>query len=87
MGLPIDFTKRPYRMKSLDYDTNLFSGWYEFGVHADGCVDIACLDGDVITHVPKDAAARLLKARDQFIAAVERELCVVPGVGLEPTIP
>jgi hypothetical protein len=67
MQLPIDFRKTPIRNKYLT-ETFLFADWYIFGEGEDG-VDIACREGDIIIHVPKDVAEKILEARANFCNA------------------
>lgn len=67
MMLPIDYSKRPFRQKYIDEETDLFSIWYIFGEHPDGWVDIANPAGDVFTKVPKDVAERIVAARQKFV--------------------
>jgi hypothetical protein len=47
--------------------------WFIFGEHADGCVDLSDGQNDVFEHIPRDKALRLMKLRDDFLAAVRAE--------------
>lgn len=54
-------------MREKEIDRRTGGIWYEFGIHSDGCVDVAQENGDVFEHVPKDVAVRVSAARDKFL--------------------
>ena len=45
--------------------------WREFGKSADGRIDIADPDGDVLCCVPPDAGEQILQARERFVREME----------------
>jgi hypothetical protein len=47
--------------------------WFVFGEHPDGAVDIADLDGDVLTKVPRALAERLCAAHNQALDLLEEK--------------
>lgn len=52
------------------YIEERFPRWFEFGVHADGRVDLAGPSGDVIQGISKETAARLMRARNAYVDAM-----------------
>jgi hypothetical protein len=57
-------------MMKEKYVEERFPRWFEFGVHPDGRVDLADRDGDVITGISAETAAKLLEARTQYVDAM-----------------
>ncbi len=66
--IPLDFRQYiyPLREKYLIDETPLLQRWMEFGVHRDGKVDVASVDGDVFVAVPRHLASLLIQARNDF---------------------
>lgn len=72
-AIPVDLRRYvyPLREKYLIDETSLLQRWMEFGVHPDGRVDVAAVDGDVFVAVPKDIAEALIRARGEFCDRVK----------------
>lgn len=47
-----------------------------FGIHADGCVDVANESGDIFTHISKDKAESICAARGRFLEELYKILNV-----------
>ena len=48
-------------------DLERLKRYFVFGVHPDGCVDVSDGDGNVVTHVARSEAARLVTDRDALL--------------------
>lgn len=48
--------------------------WFVFGAAKDGTVDIADLEDTIFSGVTREAATRLIAARDAFLGAVAAEI-------------
>lgn len=73
--LPIDYRSKPLKPKYITEETPEFNSWMIFGEHPDGWVDISDGSNDIMTHVPKDVADRIIAARNTFCLIMEEELC------------
>ena len=49
------------------YVEERFPRYMIFGEHKDGCVDVATPNGDVVTHVSREDAQRIIQERDEVI--------------------
>ena len=75
MDIPIDARQRPIKAKYIDEETPMLRSWFVFGHHDDGTVDIADGQQDVLTHVPREDADRIVTARNAFVSHVLSLLC------------
>ena len=51
-------------------DKDLLSTWFIFGEHPDGYVDISDGNGDVLTHVRRNEAEKLIDDREQLVRKI-----------------
>lgn len=73
--LPIDYKRRPWKEKYLIDETHLFKGWFVFGTHENGNVDLSDGTEDIFTDVPKDVAQELIEIRREFIDRIIKIMC------------
>ena len=59
-----------YPMREKYIDEIVGGIWFIFGEHIDGKVDIADANGDVLTHLTKETAKRLIEIRDEFLRSI-----------------
>lgn len=52
------------------YIEERFQRWFEFGEHAGCHVDLSDSEGDVIQNISKETAAKLMRARSQYVDAM-----------------
>jgi len=65
-----------------DYlDSVTGEGWFIFGEHPDGCVDLNDGANDIFAHITRDQAERLIAIRDEFLAKVRAEYDTMPRRG------
>jgi len=68
-------------MREKEIERRVGGIWFEFGVYpVTGNVDVANIDGDVFDNVSREVAAKLIAARDRFIA----ELCAIMPICANP---
>lgn len=74
-GLPVDYSKAPWRPKYLTEETTILNYWIIFGKRENGNVDISDADQDIFVDVPRDIADEIIKARNEFCSVVEKYFC------------
>lgn len=58
-------------MKAFKYYDTQAPNWFVFGQHANGNVDVADINGDIICNIPQKDADRLLAERDHTVKIIE----------------
>lgn len=71
--LPIDFCRAPWREKYIDEETPVCNRWFIFG-ERDGTVDICDGDNDILIHVPREKAEKIIASRNAFVDVLITEL-------------
>ena len=74
MNLPLDYRKKIHKQKYLDEETPMFNRWFIFGEYDDGTVCIVDGPTDIFVRVPRDAAERIIAARDKFVEIILSEM-------------
>lgn len=74
-SLPVDYRKAPWRAKYITEETPVLNSWIIFGYYDDGSVNISDANMEIFSHVPKDVAERIIKARNAFCAEIEDIFC------------
>lgn len=74
MELPIDCRNAPFKRKYIDEETPVISQWMIFGEFPDGTVGVSDGTNDIFDWCPREKAEAIVKAREEFVAVVLREL-------------